>query len=302
MNDYHVLCFVFLLISGSLGVLFNFTFFITSIRRQELNKVYSFFLLSTSFMNFLYSANNAVLQPYILYVNIQPNTAYCSIVAVAVSFSGMGGVCSRMYVALSRFITLYYPARIPMFSRRNNFLMITFTWIACLLLAMVLFFFGDMARLADTVCGPNIETMPFLRTFFFMIPFSVAYGICIYSAYKIWRLLKKHQKNSQVLGIRFKDAKEVFRLIIIELLVPVCLELPLLFFSFFSNYIILPKLLLSAFVCLFIMYPTVEPVVVVLIMKPYKLAFLKEWYSLRGINAVHPIHTTTTSTTRTLTH
>lgn len=293
MDDYQTLCLVFLLVSGSLGVVLNIGFLVLSFRRVELNKCYTFFLSSVSFMNFIYSANNAILQPVAVAVNVSQKSAYCTLVAFTTSFSGLAAVFLRTFVALNRYVSLCYPTKQKtMFSRRNNWIMSVITVFISVFITFIFYFLDDLARLGNTVCGPDIETMPFIHTLVFMVPISVVYGICIYSGYNIWRILKRHQANAERLGSRLQHAREILLLLLIELLVPILLETPLIISTVLRHCMTVPKMALSAFVCLFISYPVVEPVIVVLILKPYKLAVMKQWRSWRGDVSIERVATT----------
>lgn len=241
-------------------------------------------------MNLIYSANNAILQPFILFYDVHPKSAYCSVVAFTTSFSGLGGVFLRSLVAFNRFISLFYPEKQnKMFSCKNNVSMVGLIVLASLLISIILYLLGDMARLGDTVCGPDIEKMPFTHTLIFMVPVSVVNVICIYSGYKIWIILSGHQENAQRVGSRLQDTKEIFRLIIIEQMIPLLLETPIVLASLLRYYVVIPKTLLSCFVCLFITYPVVEPVIVVLVMKPYKSAVQRQWYLFRGVSPIEEV-------------
>lgn len=288
MYDYQILCFTFLIFSGIFGILFNTIFIGVTIRQSELRKIYAFFLCSVSFMNLLYSASNATLQPFVLIFNVKSNSTYCSVVGMVTSVTGLGSSFNQSFVALNRFVAMYYAQQqSKIFSRRNNIFMVSFTFVLAVLVSCVLYHFGDLGFLGNTVCGPDVESMNFVHILFFMAPLCVSNGICVYSGFKIWRLIKSHQQNTTHLtGSRLQHAKDIVILILIELVVPTMLETPLLLFCLLSDYIQIPKFLLSASVCLFITHPVMDPVIIVIVVKPYRTTFAKLWKDLLRQNMV----------------
>lgn len=291
MYDYQILCFVFLIIDGICGIIFNGVFIVINVRRFEFRKVYALFLTCVSVMNLIYSVANGLLQPFVLVFNLQPKTITCSIIGIITSASGLGCIFNQPFVALNRFIALYHSRKYSkIFSIKNRTLMITFTSTLSILIAMVLFFFDDIGLLGNTVCGPDIESMPFAHIFLFMCPIFVSNVICLFCAFKIWCLIKRHQRGtSNILQSRLQHAKDIFYLIIIELTVPMVLQIPLLILCFLSSNIYVPKLLISAAVCLFITHPVLYPIIIAAVMKPYRSTCINIWQAFRSPTFVESV-------------
>lgn len=103
-------------------------------------------------------------------------------------------------------------------------------------------------------------------------------------------LVKSHQATArrQELGSKLAHAKEIIRLIIIELVVPISLEMPVLIACIVSGQVYIPPIIISVTVSLFITHPVFDPIVVVIVMKPYRNFARNCWRSFRGVTPIEP--------------
>lgn len=292
---YHILMIIFLFLTGPLGILFNATFIWCTLMKKELQKEYAWFLCGISMVDLIYCINNAVPQVIAIFLNVNPKGTYCQVVGVILLINGVGAVCIQPLLAMNRFISLYYShLQTKYFSRRNNLLMLISTYLFCILVAAILFYLDDMGRMGNTICGPEIENMPISHICLFAAPMFLSYGICIFCGYKILYLIKSHQAEArrQQLGSRLAHAKDIFHLIILELVVPISLEMPVLVASIVSSQIYIPPFVIAATCSLFVMHPVMDPVIVVVVMRPYRNFVRKIWRALKGVTDIHPTITT----------
>lgn len=289
MPDYIILMLFFLLITGPLGVLFNLSFIVFSLCKEELRKDYTWFLIGISVSNILYCFNMAVPEVIVVVLDIKPNNALCQVVGVIVLANGVSSVCIQPLLALNRFSALYYShLQANYFSRRNIVIMLCAVYSICALLCIVLLALGDIGRLGNTICGPNIQNMAISHVFIFVMPIFIAHGVSILCGFKILYLIQSHQKVARrlELGNKIQDAKDIFRLIIIELAVPICFETPALVSCLLSSQVYIPQIVIVFTVGLFLTHPVLDPIIVVLVMKPFRNCAKEILMRIRGVTLV----------------
>lgn len=290
MLDYLLLTLCFLIITGPLGLLFNVTFIVCTALKRELQKDYTWFLCGMCTLNAIYCFNTCTLQIAVIVLDINIYSNFCHVVGIILATSGVGGICVQPMLALNRYVTIYhsyYSKKI--FNRRNNILMMCIAFLFVFTNSIVLLYFGDLGRMGNTVCGPQIENMPLSRATLLISPVILSYCICIFCGYKILYLLKSHQANARrvELGSGLQEAKEIFRLMIIELIMPLILEIPVVLFCLVSSQIYIPRMLIAVSVCMFVVHPVCDPVIVVFVMKPYT-HFIRTAFHKCARNTVEP--------------
>lgn len=294
MNVDEILILCFIIISGPVGVVLNAAFITVTISKSELRKEYTWFLCGMAGANLLYCLNNAINQIIALVLGIGGESIFCQIVAVILGTNGLTAVCVQALLALNRFVALIYPQlKAKLFSNKKNAIMLISFYIFSLVLMIGLVFMNDMGRMVGTICGPKIEQMPLSHLCVFFIPMSLSYFICIFCGYKIFKFLKTHQQTAQRQEMRsqIQHAKEISRLIVIEIVVPLSLESPALFLSLLTTVLYIPNLVLTISICLFIIHPVFDPLVVVFVMKPYRNFVKRIWRKCRGVTDVEPMST-----------
>lgn len=295
MEDYQTLCFVFNILVCTLGLTLNITFLIVNGQHLDLFKVYGYFLSSLCLNNVIHLTNGLLLQTSILYLDSNPKSAFCSVVAIISVATAYNGVCIEAVVALNRYIALYFPERqLKIFSSKNNFVIIFALAIYTVATAVGLFLLDDIARVGNTVCGPELESMEVGHILYFLGPISCVKTLSVFCVYKIWRLIKNHQQYAQRLGSGLQDAEDIVRLIAIELLIPICLEYPLLLVCLLNKHVFIPKMVISAFCCLFVASSVFDPIIIVIVMKPYRKLFQKMWLRFKGSIITDSQHTAIT--------
>lgn len=296
MEDYYIVMLCFLVTTGPIGVLTNAAFIVLTLCKSELRKDYSWFLCGMSISNIMYSFNMAVPQVFVIMFDIDPKNQFCQVIGVIVLMNGVCSVCIQPFLSLNRFIMLYHShLQGKYFTRTKILLMIISVYAICLALSLVLLAMGDVGRVGHTICGPQIEDMPISHVCLFTVPMFFSYGVSIYCGYKILNLINAHQTAARErdLGSRLQDAKDIFRLIVIELAVPICFETPALLSCMLSGVTYVPKLIIAFTVGLFLAHPLIDPIIVIVVMKPYRRCVMNIWLSLRGIQIiqVQPIST-----------
>lgn len=287
LEDYEILTICFLLITGPSGILINLYFIIITLTKKKLHKNYSWFLCGMSAANLLYCANSSINQVIALWQDLDIKNGYCQIIGVVLVSTALSSMCMQPLIGLNRYVGLYYSNWQPkIFCPRNNATMIFSVYLVCFIVAVVLYIFNDMGRMGNTVCGPQIENMEISHVCFFAVPIVTSYCICIFCAYKILRLIRNHQSSAQEVGSKLQDMKEMFRLLIIELFLPITLETPILLFSLLSSHVYIPRLVIAISVCLFIIHPVCDPIVVFFVIKPYRIYIQQIWNKCCKSNVV----------------
>lgn len=266
MLDYLLLTLCFLPVTGPLAILFNVTFIVFTIIKKELHKDYTWFLRRMCTLNTVYCLNSCTLQVMVLVLDYQVDTPFCHVVGILLATFSLGGICVQPMLTLNRFVAIYhryYERKI--FNGRNNILMLCFSLLFVFTNAIILLLFGDMGRMSNTVCGPQIESMPLIHTALLTSPVIMSYCICIFCGYKILRLLKRHQANARrlELGSGLQEAREIFRLMVIELVMPLFLEISVVVFCWISSQIYVPRMMIAISICMFVIHPVCDPIIVV---------------------------------------
>lgn len=292
MLDYYILVLCFLLTTGPLGVIVNCLFIYITVRhKNDLHKGYTWFLCAIMGINGIYSANDFLLQTIILVFDIQTTSPLCVTAGLLITVNGIAGVCMQPLLALNRYCSLFHAHLVQkIFTTRKNILMLICVYIFSFAMALTLMALGDITRIGNTICGPPIEAMPLHHICLFAAPMFGSYGICIFCGYKIFRLVQNHQKSSKELGSKLQDAKEIVRLIILELSVPVIIETPILVLSLVNGFahLNIPYMIVSVCLCLFIIHPVLDAIIVCMVMKPYRIFLKRVWSKWRGKNNIQP--------------
>lgn len=289
IRDSDIMMLVFLLTTGPLGVTLNLAFIIFTCCKQELRKDYTWFLIGISASNIMYCINMAIPQVIVIILNVDQSSIFCQVVGVIVLVNGVSAVCIQPMLAVNRFVSLFYSHLLSKYFSRSNIVLLLFImYVVCIALTTMLQVMGDVGRLGNSICGPKIQEMAISHVSIFVGPIFVAHAISIYCGYRILFLIRNHQKAAMRLdrGARIQDAKDIFRLIVIELGVPICFETPALISCLLSGQIYVPQMIIVFTVGLFLTHPLLDPVIIVLVMKPYRVCAKEIWCNFWEINVV----------------
>lgn len=289
-NEILMLC--FLIVTGTIGILLNASFITVTLRKSQLRKEYSWFLCGMAGANLFYCLDNTVGQVIALLLDVDGQATFCQMVAVILGTNGLAAVCIQALLSLNRLVALVYPQfKMKFFSNIKNAIMLISIYIISFMSMICLMCTGDLGRMAGTVCGLKIESTPLSHMCFFFVPMSLSYSVSIFSGYKIFKFLKRHREAAQRQELRsqLQHAKEINRLIVIELVVPLSLETPALIVCLLTTVVYIPNLLVTFSICLFITHPVFDPLVVVFVMKPYRIFVKRMWRKCRGISEVAPL-------------
>lgn len=273
------LCFV--LITGPIGMILNFSFVVLTLTNSVLRKGYSWFFCGLTSLNFIYCLNNSTTQVVVLIMDVGDDSAFCSVVSVLITSTAIGSVCMQSLISIQRFVGLVHANKqTVIFSPRNNFILTCFITVFSLGLTVISWKMGDMGRIGQTICGPNMSDMPTLHVAFLVAPLIISYAICAICGYKIKRLLINHESNmrhNEVGSVLLRDAQQIVRLITIELVVPITLEAPFLLCGLLRTKIYIDPMLIAISVCLFLTHAVVDPIIIVLVMRPYRNVLKKKF-------------------------
>lgn len=128
-----------------------------------------------------------------------------------------------------------------------------------------------------TICASRMELIPFGHLMIYFSPMLINYCICLFCAYKVYRLIKNHQSATAHLNRKFYESKDIVRLVVIEITVPVTLSTPILICCFLVGTVDIPRALFYSALSLFVIHATTDPIIVVFVLKPYRKALLQLW-------------------------
>lgn len=149
-------------------------------------------------------------------------------------------------------------------------------------IGMIYFHLGATGRPYNVVCGPCVGRLHLFAALLLLMPYFLSYCICGLTCFKVWRRLKQHEEslrqgelvNSNV------ECKQIVRLILIELCVPIVLELPMLVVALLHTHLTIPPMLGVFLGCLHLSHSAVDPVLIFTIIKPYQNAVKELWLKI----------------------
>uniref|UniRef100_A0A915JCB1 G-protein coupled receptors family 1 profile domain-containing protein n=1 Tax=Romanomermis culicivorax TaxID=13658 RepID=A0A915JCB1_ROMCU len=117
-SDIIVVC-ILISISG-IGFIFNTSFLIFSfVNRQVTSKLdYRWFLYNLAVINFFYTLNMFIFQPYITLKDMDPKGDWCFITGFLVMMCAVGGVISQPLLSINRYFAMFYPEKSKKFFKK----------------------------------------------------------------------------------------------------------------------------------------------------------------------------------------
>lgn len=283
MEYYQTFCLVVLVISGICGLTLNVGFILMNIRHSHLPKAYGYIFPCLSLNYVLAFLSVVFLQSFIILMDIHPKSTLCSIAAIVAIATAINSIFIETIVALNRYISLYFPyKRSCIFSIQNQLVVLSLFSCVSIAMAIGMMFLGYLGRIGNAVCGPDIDSINFFHVSFVTIPVLISKIISIFCVYKIWRIIRNHNEHN--CGSRLQETKEIAMLLVVELIVQIFLEFPLLLTCLLNRHIFIPKMLIYVFICLFLAQPIFDPIIIMVIVKPYRKAFLNFFNNYWHVN------------------
>lgn len=263
-----------LVVAGFGGVTMNSIFLWLNLSKPEFRKDYFLFLTAVSFLNFVHSWIILVFQPIAVGFNIDEHGIFCSLMSYIHIVTGVGGISVQTLLCFNRFVSLYYPQKMKtIFTSRNIFLMLFTVWSIPAICGAGLWILNDFGRPKGSICCPSIDTMLFSHMLLVYGPMMTSYSLSLFFTYKISRMIKTHQQQVGAnLGSRLQTAKDIVRLIIIDIAVPLTMETPAVVVCFLAATVNIPIPIFDVALFFFVLHSTTDPLIALLVVKPYRKA------------------------------
>lgn len=291
-SEYDSLMITLLIIAGFGGVSMNACFIFLNLSRPEFRKDYFLFLSATSFLNCVHSWVIFILQPIVIARDISGDTTFCKLLSSIHIISGVGGITFQSLLSFNRYIAMFHTNKLKIiFNRKKIFAMITTIMLIPITCGFLLWYFDDLGRPLGTLCCPMIDTMPVSHVFFVFGPMFMSYTISSFFTFKIYRLIKKHTSIETHLVSKLQEGKEIVRLIVIEIALPVCMESPVVILSFMTKALDIPMPVYDMAIFFFILHSSTDPLVAMIVIKPYRKAVSRLWKKLLNKPAEETIFT-----------
>lgn len=158
MEGYIIFSLCYTLTLGFFGVILNTTFIVLTIFKCELHTNYALFLCVIALENMLFCFDILIstLQPIVIWLDVDGNTALCVISGVIMITSGLATVTIQPLIAVNRYIAICHGQWLKqIFRPRNNILLAISTFKLSFVVALVFIFFGEYGRIFN-LCAPKI--------------------------------------------------------------------------------------------------------------------------------------------------
>lgn len=256
------------------------------VMRSDLKQDYVYFIISIAMMNNIYCIDIIVFQPIIIFGDYNETSTLCQVTGFFIIFSASSAILTQPLLALNRCSAIFDRNKhSEKFSKKNIAFMLLFIYLLSFVISFSFWLLNDYGKLHDTICSLNLGTMPsFHLILIFLLPSYSAYAVSIICAWKISRFLKKHESETRRLEIRtmVRETKQIVKLIFIEIFVPLALECPAFMMVILIKYIPIEPILFSIAIGCFVGHNITDPLVVVFVIKPYRLAMKQMLNKLRN--------------------
>lgn len=162
----------------------------------------------------------------------------------------------------------------------------TFRWNYCFIMLVVFI----------THCSADVGKMPLIHILLFSSPIIISNMISVFCGYQFARTVRKHLKVVQTRQweSRLQEIREILYLIIIQLVVPLSFETSMTISPFIFNDNT-PTALKTLVVCLFLIRPVTDPIILMFVMKPYRNLLQNWWHKIKPPTTVTMITVTAAS-------
>lgn len=265
------------------GIVINCVFLFFNLLMSTNRKDYFLFFYVMSLLNIIFCLSVFVGQPFLTVMDITSESSFCKILGCIIVISGNGAVSVQSLLTVNRYVTLYYPTvQKNLFSRKNTILLLVIISILPnIFMCIFLLYFNYIGRMNDTICAPKMELMSFGHLVIYFSPMLLDYSICILCTFKVYRLIRTHQVKSTNFKSKLRESKDIVRLVIIEITVPVCLSTPVIISCFLLSTVAVPKEFFFCALSLFILHTVTDPVIIMVVVKPYRKAIKEIWSRMK---------------------
>uniref|UniRef100_A0A915K7C5 G protein-coupled receptor n=1 Tax=Romanomermis culicivorax TaxID=13658 RepID=A0A915K7C5_ROMCU len=139
-------------------------------------------------------------------------------------------------------------------------------------------------------CAPVFNEIPTWRLLLFCYgPINLAYTVSIFCAYKTSRFISRNSQSPLLTEYQIDEAKSIIIFIFFEISIPTILQTPIALMSFFPQFMKshFSDQLLTLAITLYPAHATTDPILSVLVVKPYRVRFLS-WVKKRFFKSVAP--------------
>uniref|UniRef100_A0A915I0B4 G-protein coupled receptors family 1 profile domain-containing protein n=1 Tax=Romanomermis culicivorax TaxID=13658 RepID=A0A915I0B4_ROMCU len=277
MNAEQIIILCFLFSTGTVGTIFNSVFLFLNLAKKNFTLDYCYFVYNLAFINLIYNLNLITLQTAVIVANLDESHVICVLGGYIHMATALAGIVNQAFLAVNRYLLLFNRDLHARFfkSRRLKFLYIFSICLVCSIVELGFWFWNDYG-LFNGICCTDFKRIPVWHTMIdFMLPVWFSYLICIFVAYRISVLVKRHTNNrDRMIQSRITEGRSIIKFISFEIGVPLILESPVLISIIFHDFVKVPLVLDTVFTGLFILHTAIDPLVTVTVIKPYRREFL----------------------------
>lgn len=284
----HIVLVVLVMVSGIIGIVFNCVVALMGAIRSDLKQDYIWFIIVTATSNVVYCFGAAILQAIVILGDFEEKGTFCQFTGFIAVMAGTISLLTQPFLALNRYSAIFNRENhSKRFSKRNILFMVLFICFLSFIGSIGYWLLDDYGRIDNTICGMDMDIMPIWHFIVVtIIPTSVSYSISIICGVKISRFLKKHENDARRHEMRtmIRESKQIVKLIFIELLVPLCLECPALMLIVIAKFTTVSPIIFVLAIGCFVAHNPIDPVIIIMVVKPYRSAMKKMINKLRNNN------------------
>uniref|UniRef100_A0A915L9M3 G-protein coupled receptors family 1 profile domain-containing protein n=1 Tax=Romanomermis culicivorax TaxID=13658 RepID=A0A915L9M3_ROMCU len=232
-----------------------------------------------TFINLIHNVNLLTLEPAVILAGLSEDNMVCTFGGYLILSTSIIGIVNQAFLAINRYFYLFKPDLHRMFFRSKLYkLFYIFLMYAVFFPLEAAFLFWDEIGFFHDICGLSLQRIQIWHAILlFIVPTFLCYTVCIIVAYRISRFVKNHVTNhvDRVIQSKIKEGRSIVKFIILEIMLPIILESPILFTFMLHAMVPIPNLLDTVFTGLFLLHTALDPVITVAVIKPYRQEFLQ---------------------------
>lgn len=206
-----------------------------TIKYSELRKNNCFFLCALAVVNVIFSANCLIPDILVVVFDVEEGSIFCLINCVIIVISAGAPPCLQALIAIDRYVALCHPERYTkVFTKITNVLLVSLIFVIYILVVVLIIVFNYVGRMYNIFCSADVGKMKFTHLILFALPNAISNNISLTCAYKFSCRLRKQLNvaRSHHWEDRLQEILEIMRFIIIEFVVPLILETPMMIACF----------------------------------------------------------------------
>ncbi len=270
---------------GSLSVLY------LTLKTPEIrNKTHNYFVFSLALSDLAFTITTVLTV-----LLIRGDGTLCYILGFFTYFAGIAGLYFPVPLAVNRFYALhYYHLYNHYFSRFRTICMCLSVWFLCLVILIPAFFIDAFAPdIFEPVCGIMLDNI-YLFLWFdasCIITINASMIMVGYCNMRSISYMKSHQNNQSGLETDIiRESRGLVKMLTLVFIIPFIAQTPnVIIKGIHPHFILIPGALRSLGMWLFLLPCIVNPYIILVTVRPYRVAAKKLLKFGQNQNSVHPI-------------